>query len=460
METRRRFIGTILLFLGAVVGAIVTQIDQIDDEDQTQPEPDEKEESDEETDQTHPTAEDESVLNVLDYGAVGDGSADDTQAIQAAIDDATDGETVYLPAGTYSIDRTGNERSVLRIDGDRHANDLTVTGDGSETVLELSDDIADSYYVLSVANPEDYSLLLRDMILDGNRDSWDKEFGTGHGLVFRQPDADGPGDIVAEDIEVRNCGQIGIIVQYGGVTLRRVTSHHNYRHGIAVTTTKSGVHDPPPKLQRCHIYQNGLMGDSGRGLNFHGGKGVVEDTVIEGNQGSGGTKISTEAIEFTYRRVRVQNCDSREIYQTTNPPEGAKVTFEDFIGQNNTGYMRVANAYHHVPENSELVITNCGRDVTEEGQLFITGDAAFEADGDVYSNRANGLAGISAWNVSESSYIRNYYHYGNDGGPIGRLDNLLVENEENRDRTDIANVPTARFVGAWSRPVRFPPVPG
>jgi len=43
------------------------------------------------------------VFNVLDYGATGDGTTDDTAAIQAAITAAPNGGTVYLPAGRYVI---------------------------------------------------------------------------------------------------------------------------------------------------------------------------------------------------------------------------------------------------------------------------------------------------------------------------------------------------------------------
>lgn len=45
------------------------------------------------------------VVNVLDFGAVGDGVADDTQAIQDAIDSLpTGGGTVFIPGGLYLID--------------------------------------------------------------------------------------------------------------------------------------------------------------------------------------------------------------------------------------------------------------------------------------------------------------------------------------------------------------------
>lgn len=56
------------------------------------------------------------VVNAAQYGATGNGSADDTAAIQAALDAASPGQTVYLPAGVYvtSAPLTVPSRVVLR----------------------------------------------------------------------------------------------------------------------------------------------------------------------------------------------------------------------------------------------------------------------------------------------------------------------------------------------------------
>lgn len=57
------------------------------------------------------------VFNVRDYGATGDGTTDDTSAIQSAIDTATVGGTVYAPPGDYLINGTINLKSSIRLIG-------------------------------------------------------------------------------------------------------------------------------------------------------------------------------------------------------------------------------------------------------------------------------------------------------------------------------------------------------
>ena len=71
------------------------------------------------------------VINVKDFGALGDGTKDDTAAIQAALDAVpSTGGTVFLPAGTYNV--TG----ILC-----HGNKIVVIGGGRATLQATVNEI-------------------------------------------------------------------------------------------------------------------------------------------------------------------------------------------------------------------------------------------------------------------------------------------------------------------------------
>src|SRR5690606_26514841 len=57
------------------------------------------------------------LLNVRDYQAVGDGITDDTAAIQEAIGEATEGDTVFIPDGAYLV-RSLGLKSGINIKGE------------------------------------------------------------------------------------------------------------------------------------------------------------------------------------------------------------------------------------------------------------------------------------------------------------------------------------------------------
>jgi hypothetical protein len=85
------------------------------------------------------------VVSVKDFGAVGDGVADDTAAIQAAITatNPTSGGGVYLPSGTYKV------TSTINVANQR----VTICGDGVSTnilFVPTSDDVCFNFDAGSV----------------------------------------------------------------------------------------------------------------------------------------------------------------------------------------------------------------------------------------------------------------------------------------------------------------------
>ncbi len=68
-------------------------------------------------------------LSVKEFGALGDGKADDTAAIQNALDRMSNGSTVYLPPGKYRITDT------LLLTRDRRLSGVMLVGHGRDTWL-------------------------------------------------------------------------------------------------------------------------------------------------------------------------------------------------------------------------------------------------------------------------------------------------------------------------------------
>lgn len=85
--------------------------------------------------------ENSSKASVLKFGAKGDGTTDDTAAIQAALDSVpVGGGRIFVPAGTYRIAAP----LVVRRSG------LTLEGEGPRSVLKLADGVTRTMFVLPV----------------------------------------------------------------------------------------------------------------------------------------------------------------------------------------------------------------------------------------------------------------------------------------------------------------------
>ncbi|HEX2558583.1 glycosyl hydrolase family 28-related protein, partial [Phenylobacterium sp.] len=112
------------------------------------------------------------TFNVKDYGAVGNGVANDRAAIQAAVDaaHAAGGGVVYLPPGVYGIANGGLNKTNAGI---QLKDGVTLQGDGPgvSTIMVLGGNNKDLTGV--VRTPFDqptHNVAVRDLTIDGNRD--------------------------------------------------------------------------------------------------------------------------------------------------------------------------------------------------------------------------------------------------------------------------------------------------
>lgn len=123
-------------------------------------------------------------INVMDYGAVGDGVADDYAAIQAAVDivEANGGGFLYLPEGTYKIS-----------EGIALPSDITFYGSGAgSTIIICSTDfpkdenaIYSNNYTGEEHTDYRYNIKIQDLTVNMN---WvnrpDEGYDLGRGILF------------------------------------------------------------------------------------------------------------------------------------------------------------------------------------------------------------------------------------------------------------------------------------
>jgi hypothetical protein len=131
-------------------------------------------------------------LNVLDFGAIGNGIADDTAAFQAAINA---GRSIYIPAGTYVI-------TTIFVPYDR-----TIIGAGRTATFITS---VSNQPMINLGAPSSAKTQMSNFTIQGSNNP---AFTNQHGLSFPATAGSGVYDSVFSDMEIRLCGGNGIDIK-------------------------------------------------------------------------------------------------------------------------------------------------------------------------------------------------------------------------------------------------------
>lgn len=117
------------------------------------------------------------AFNVKDYGATGNGTTDDTAAIQTAINASSQGSRVYFPPGTYIVSDTINmKKSRYYFGADRELSTIKqANGANLDAVM------ASEGWLSSSATTSDNPIHISHLGINGNKAN--QTGGSGHGLA-------------------------------------------------------------------------------------------------------------------------------------------------------------------------------------------------------------------------------------------------------------------------------------
>ena len=201
------------------------------------------------------------VVNVKDFGAVGDGITDDTAAIQSAVNITTE---VFFPSGTYIV-------SHLDI-----PSDTTLSGEaGPSSIIKRKDNTSFGYFIRSVSSK---NIGFNNLTIDGNKANQTVGF---YNIIFTE----------CEELSVKQCNLINAKT-YSGISIQGGTNEENSSRSIIEENTfenndDSGIYinkESYISIENNHFKSNGGDGITVINFVFPPVSNVQNYFIINGNR--------------------------------------------------------------------------------------------------------------------------------------------------------------------------------
>lgn len=248
------------------------------------------------------------VFNVKDYGAVGNGSTDDTTALQDTFDaaESAGGGIVYIPTGTYLTDSL-EIPSNITIQGDGPSSLLTLKAGANEYVIRNNDPSGgnENITIQNIAcdgNGANQSIGINTILLDKVENALIQGV-TATGAERKEQGGNGGDGIKIEYsrwVRISNCYSYSN--SYDGIKVRRgnsditVTGNVCYNNGAGGIQV-SGADDPPTRVavtgnQITSAATFGPYAAWTRGITLHSGTHIA----VTGNQITGPGKAEESGV--------------------------------------------------------------------------------------------------------------------------------------------------------------------
>ncbi len=306
--------------------------------------------------------------SVRDFGAVGDGKADDTEAIQRA----AEGGSVSFPKGKYRLTKT------VTIDLD-HTGFAALSSDGTATVIMTGAGPA-FHFVGTHAGSADPGQVKPEV--------WDRQrmpAMTGLEIVGAEnPEADG--------IEVTGVMELNIF----GVNI------HDLRHAIHLTKRNRNI-----IISDCHLYHNKGCGVLYDHVNLH--QSNVIGCHISYNAGGG---VVTRGGEI--RNLQIGTCDIESNMDPKQAP-AANVLLDSTDGSTSEVAITGCTLQHNSNSPGSANLWFIGRGVTattnaeptKEGHLVVSGNVFSDVMVNIHLQNAQGVSivGNTFWEGFEQNLL-------------------------------------------------------